>query len=610
MPTLTLTLAPTLAVSPSLGSLPNPAIARSTTGRRMVTRASTLRSGQAADRSAQPARSIPDADLGWNQELYQRLRLSLGLGLRRQAFLAVCDDLRLRDQLVGRLAGELPAPQLATLRLEPRQPWLTEAIGSMDAAAVQLVGLEQLTRQAARLQRQFLGDLETLAQEWNDRDTSLLLWIPRPWLYVIRDAAPLFWRCCTGKFEFEGKPTVAASPLERPGRSVVIDPVTGKGPTGLDRAWVVTQPEPPVDRLFDRSPDLSPLDRWVTEAVAARSLAADADVTADAARQALETAVQCYRQAIAWAESHPTAAATRSLYYDLGGTYADLARWSDPAAAWEQAVAAYRAAIGDGSGADPAWRVAARNNLGTALWSWARYGDPIARLQAAIGAYRDGLQDYASPTTAAQPAGDRLRPDALYGTLQANLGTAYLNLAQVDAQERWLLLAASAYEAALPYRRAHDRPAAYAATQNNLGTTYWQLGQRQQPLDPQRCRDCWQRAAIAYERALSIDSSIVVGFDRFAAASQLAWIHMQLATDAYGQPSASERAESLDRAFTAYLRLLDLCGDRQAQRDRALNGMVATIRALYQHVGLAAQSRALSKIPAAWLPDVIDRLSR
>ncbi|TAD77195.1 MAG: hypothetical protein EA001_10870 [Oscillatoriales cyanobacterium] len=565
-----------------------------------------MRSGQAAHRSTPPARPTPDADLGWNQELYQRLRLSLGLGLRRQAFLAVCDDLRLRDQLVGRLARELPAPQLTTLCLEPRQPWLTEAINALEATTAQLVGLEQLTRQAARLQRQFLSDLETLAQEWDDRDTSLLLWIPRPWLYVIRDGSPRFWGCCTGTFEFAGKPTLAASPLERPGRSGAIDPVTGKGPTASDRAWVAASSE----SLAARSSAQSPLDQWVTEAAAARTLAADPEATADTARQALETAVQCYRQAIAWAEAHPTAAAPRSLHYDLGGIYGELARWSDPAAAWEQAVGAYRAAIGDGSGADPAWRVAARNNLGTALWSWARHGDPIARLQGAIEVYREGLQDYASPAAANLREGDRLPPDALYGTLQANLGTAYLNLAQVDAQERWLLLAASAYEAALPYRSAHDRPTAYAATQNNLGTTYWQLGQRQQPLDPQRRRDCWQRAAIAYERALSIDPRIAVGFDRFAAASQLAWIHTQLATDAYGQLTAAEQAACLDRAFGAYLRLLDLCGDRPAQRDRALNGTVATIRALYQHVGLGAQSRALSKIPATWLPDVIDRLSR
>ena len=570
------------------------------------------------------ARSIvrSGSHLGWNQELYQRLRLSLGLGLRRQVFLVVCDDLPLRDRLVGRLAQELPAPQLATLRLESHQTEMNAAIAALSSTTVQVLGVEQLTRQAARLQRQFLAELETLAQDWATAELSLVLWVPRPWLYTIRESAPHFWACCTGTFEFEGQPTVVVNALGgglgsglaerrvgRPGREPVGTDRPGRA-LGLALAVSPVARPRPIEPPSPAAP--TALDRWVTEATSARARAAETGVSAEMARSSLELAAQTYQRAIGWAQTQGESAALRSLYYDLGGVYSDLVRWAEPATAWEQAVTAYRAAIGDGSGGDRAWRVAARNNLGTALWSWARHGEPISRLQEAIAVYRAGLSDYqdpANPATEAMDGGDRLAPDPLYGTLQANLGTAYLHLAQADPQDRWLLLAASAFEAALPYRRLSDRPAAYAATQNNLGTTYWQLGRQLQPLDPQRRRDCWQRAALAYDRALSIDPAIPVGFDRAAAIGQLAWICLQLATDAYAPPTAADRATQLDRALAAYLRLLDSTQADPAKRDRALSGLIATIRAIYQHLGIEGQSRALSSIPGQWLPDVIDRLA-
>ena len=60
---------------------------------------------------------------------YQRLKLALSLGLRRQIFLAVCDDLSLRNRLAGRLQFELGAsksgsdhPKLVSLGLNLSDP--------------------------------------------------------------------------------------------------------------------------------------------------------------------------------------------------------------------------------------------------------------------------------------------------------------------------------------------------------------------------------------------------------------------------------------------------------------------------------------------------------
>ncbi|NES86240.1 MAG: hypothetical protein F6K10_35445 [Moorea sp. SIO2B7] len=42
-----------------------------------------------------------------NQETYQRLKMALSLGLRRQIWLAVCDNISFRDRLIQELDTEL-----------------------------------------------------------------------------------------------------------------------------------------------------------------------------------------------------------------------------------------------------------------------------------------------------------------------------------------------------------------------------------------------------------------------------------------------------------------------------------------------------------------------
>ncbi len=93
------------------------------------------------------------------------------------------------------------------------------------------------------------------------------------------------------------------------------------------------------------------------------------------------------------------------------------------------------------------------------------------------------------------------------------------------------------------------------------------------------------------------------------AASQLAWIYLQLGIDSYLPLTVSDRAVQLDRALATYVQILTAHGDQPPLRDRALSGAIATIRAIYQHLGLEGQSRALSSIPGQWLPAVIDRLT-
>jgi tetratricopeptide (TPR) repeat protein len=191
----------------------------------------------------------------WNRQVYHRLKLALSLGLRRQLFLAVCDDLHLRNQVAARLHSTLaypvgqvlyelsntqenstPAyPRLVTLRLNLNEPnpiiqinqWLTNYPPPIFGAskdtparpssvpAFQIVGVEHLTKQPVATQRLFLHYLRLSEQYFSTQESSrflesnLLLWIPRPWLSAIKQSAPQFWRCRTGVFVFAGEPTPA-----------------------------------------------------------------------------------------------------------------------------------------------------------------------------------------------------------------------------------------------------------------------------------------------------------------------------------------------------------------------------------------------------------------
>lgn len=166
----------------------------------------------------------------WNRQTYQRLRLALSLGLRRQLFVAVCDDLSLRDRLVGKLNTELSAtsPQasmdaqgtqkLVSLNLNTSDPnllaqvhqWLAQnwrSQSSIPAPGFQILGIERLTRQPPAVQQLFLRRLQTIERYLPRWESTLLLWLPRPWFHTIQQSVPEFWQWHTGVFDFEGEPT-------------------------------------------------------------------------------------------------------------------------------------------------------------------------------------------------------------------------------------------------------------------------------------------------------------------------------------------------------------------------------------------------------------------
>ncbi len=198
-------------------------------------------------RSTIPVNELVHYLTGANQQAFVRLRLTLGLGLRRQLLIAVCDDLALRNAMAEKLAHDLPrlhdlsaflplelgiagrqvpvdaVDQLLTLTLHPQEATTIGQIVQQlkhdpqrPKFGVQLLGIEQLTRQPVHIQRAFLNHLRAVGRNFVHLDANMLLWVTRPWLRSIQQSSPEFWRWRTGIFEFEGDPLPAGALVNPP----------------------------------------------------------------------------------------------------------------------------------------------------------------------------------------------------------------------------------------------------------------------------------------------------------------------------------------------------------------------------------------------------------
>ena len=232
---------------------------------------------------------------GWNRQCYQRLKRALSLGLRRQIFVAVCDDLTLRDRLAARLHAELayPAafqrsqssdrqvadyPELVTLNLNLNNPNLIAQVdqwlvrhpvpsgidGNLQPPNFQILGIERLTRQSAGIQRLFLSYLQNCERNLPALDVSLLLWVPQPWFRAIQQSAPEFWNWRTGVFEFVGDPTPLAGAATHPPR---LQPVRSKksAKSAAIAAAHESTPPPTPTATEDTSPTINLRDLFAEE---------------------------------------------------------------------------------------------------------------------------------------------------------------------------------------------------------------------------------------------------------------------------------------------------------------------------------------------------------
>jgi tetratricopeptide (TPR) repeat protein len=516
---------------------------------------------------------------GWNQQTFLRLRMTLGMGLRRQVLIGVCDDVALRNALAEKLSNDLPKlynlsegdgslsgfmdlelglsarlktpkPQdrFLSLTLQPTDPKLLGQVFHQlqheSVLGVQILGLEQLTRQPVHIQRAFLNHIRALGRnQLATLERNVVLWVTRPWWRSIQQSAPEFVRWHTGVFEFEGDPA-PAGPLnshpaitDRPSNANrTVEAVaestleTAVGVATIAREEALLNPVIP-HRIDD--PVLEPgdlPDNWPALAQPALNIPSPTEspvapafnhlqpsneeleladlvlasvmqaVTQDPSLEDLPTSLEAasehphfaplrlLQQVEALQHEQATPEAFSSLYRQLGDWYRDQASQTNQYQSMMLGIRAYGIAGRFLSAHDPV-QPDLLNDSGNLYWMLSRSPDRLASsladLETAIDHYRQAMNVTDSvtyPQTAAM--------------LQNNLGAAYSDMAVRQQPMENLIKSIESYQTALKYRTPEVDPSRYAATQNNLGTAFWNLGQHQQ------LGANLQRAIEAYREAL------------------------------------------------------------------------------------------------------------
>lgn len=506
----------------------------------------------------------------WNRQVYHRLKLALSLGLRRQIFVAVCDDLNLRNQVAARLHSTLaypvgqvlyqpsdtqeastPAyPRLVTLRLNLSEPnplaqinqWLINypppIIGAtqdtpgrpLPIPTFQIVGVEQLTRQAVAVQRLFLHYLRLTEQQLSSPessrflDSSLLLWLPRPWLYAIQQSAPQFWRCRTGVFVFAGEPTPTIKSktperfsgsksldLEHLEQSILEESITQEDfdfqefqeaqassreqkapevvardskPESFTSKPTQEEADPKISATDIPLPSMSYISKELTELVLATI---NTTISEDVDRN---EQVQLLLEDIEELHSQQASGTTLSnAYQRLGNLYRQRIELGQSTLEnLMVAILAYQEAITYDDTSPQVPEIL--NDLGTLYWMLYRTPPNSEEGQSYI---EQGIEFY---QLALKLISQQTHPET-YSRVQNNLGTAYGDLARFsNPQENWHS-AVLAYSEAIRFETTEMEPSKYAALLNNLGTAYWHLAQYNQPVEHLK------KAIAAYNEALA-----------------------------------------------------------------------------------------------------------
>ena len=499
--------------------------------------------------------TVQTENITLNRQVYQRLKLALSLGLRRQILFAICDDLNLRNRIAARLhstlaypvgqvlyqranAGEFstPAyPRLVTLRLNLTDPnpitqinqWLVNyppplVGGSSDnpgrplpIPAFQIVGVEMLTKEPVAAQRLFLNYLRLSEQHLFGKESSrflessLLFWVSRPWLSAIQQSAPRFWHCRTGVFVFAGEPTPTidnrdygevfgdSRNLERQNfESFVFDHEElsreVKHPTPVDLT-VSSQ-----DDLLNQTPAKSPTapisnkQSFLSLSHINKELESLVNVTLN-----IDNSGQAQGILAEIEQLHIQQAKGEDLaiaYQNLGNFYRLQIEQGDVTLENLMiAILSYQEAVSHDESSPQLPDIL--NDLGTLYWMLHRIPDNAEEakiyIQQGIDFYKLALKLITGDT----------QPET-YARIQNNLGTAYGDLSKfAEPVENWQA-AVIAYHEALHYRKEEIEPLKYAACQNNLGTAYWHLGQYNQPVENlQKAIAAYKLASIHYQPA-------------------------------------------------------------------------------------------------------------
>ncbi|HEY9909734.1 MAG TPA: hypothetical protein V6D18_19245, partial [Thermosynechococcaceae cyanobacterium] len=506
----------------------------------------------------------------FNRSVYRRLKVALGLNLRRQVFLAVCDDLTVRNWLAAQLHAELawprrdrspkngsPSsidlpdyPRLVSLWLDLQNPnpiaqvalWM-EQHPPPDLIAVrppefQIIGVERLTHYPASVQQSFLNQLQHSDRAIAALDSALVLWLPRPWLCAIRQSAPALWNCHTALFEFEGDPGLGAA-IETSKTSNLLLPSPRSQFNGQheksasaeevvalvvpqSRSIALTEPEESED-WQQRTESLNGKAKATSEElIVADTIAEDMIAVVEPGGSVLPTAAIAFSEAA----TLPEIALSRSISPD------------DEFLRTRPEIAAALEEIEQLSPQTDHVVVAqAYRRLGDRLRDRVTQGDTAEQtLLLTIQAYEQALV-WSEEGAAVQ------RAEIEWAEVLNDIGNLYWMLSRQTSQAElrlpYLEQAIVAYQLAATKSDRQTQPHIYALVQNNLGSVYGDLAQHRDPAE------ALQQSAAAYEETLHY-RTLEADPDRHAATQN------NLGTTYWNLAQHQQPSQNLLKAIAAY----------------------------------------------------------
>lgn len=515
-----------------------------------------------------------------HQRTYNRLQQALGLQLRRQVFIAVCDNLNLRNYLALQLQTDLLSqnqsniipqssisPVLVSLKLNLSDPNPFDAItqwyaqnksdyGNQDIIGFQILGVEHLTRQPPAMQWSFLRYLRTLESHLDGLEFSLLLWISSPWLSCIQQSAPEFWERRTGVFEWSSDPT----PSDLESQTISLDFVDVSQPIKSDKISDPVQELLDQIQQFEQQSALSPLCeayRKLGNIYRDRILAREnSELNYTLAIQAYEKVLEIIPKLELLLDSSVDNDNYISVFNDLGTLYwmefhqrlQDYSKSPDLLCYLEKSIIFYQNALmKTDPEIQPSLYIQIQKNLGTAYTDLATWQDTIKNLEQSIIAYKEALcyLNFNLSEINASQIQD-------YATIQNNLGTTYWKLAQKTQPISYLKAAIVAYTEAMEFYTPQQDPLNYALLQTNLGTAYWTLSQHQPSAK------LLLQAIYAYHQALTYRTTASAPIACASTYNNLGIVYWHLANH-YQKPEI--RAKFLKRAIAAYQKALSIVAD-------------------------------------------------
>ncbi|RQH16897.1 tetratricopeptide repeat protein [Okeania sp. SIO1H2] len=472
-----------------------------------------------------------------NWQIYQRLKQALSLNLRRQIFIAVCDNQQLRNNLVENLEVDLTntidytekTPNnhknllFVTLNLNLNNPnpvtqinqWFTEnpeyqKTQKYQILGFQIIGVESLTKQPSTVQWSFISNLKKIETNLSTLESSILLWINRPWLNSIKQSAPEFWHWHTGIFEFEGDPTPIAPrknksslPNQQNSKSFLSPKIslpsinTVRPLMALEQKSYTTidvesknltvhllppapqkLPELPIG--IDQEQENTPLPQWELVELANLVWSKISRKSGEEKTSLEKQQFQILKQIQDLNKSKYPSPELAIAYQALGDFHRDRVLAGEVS---EQsliiAIRAYEMVIewtfqdtGNKSQFSPSQIPVLDifNDLATLYWMLSRQiksskSDSLVYLERSIILYQMAIGEI-NPSQ-----------KETYARLQKNLGLAYGDLANYQEAEKNWEKSVMAYQEAILYLDTVTHTQDYASTLNNLGAAYWNLAQ-------------------------------------------------------------------------------------------------------------------------------------